>query len=437
MWNVLTYFFIAHKPHTKPPKDDSDLETQLVLLEQDIKNQLRSNEKLLQELQRYHRMLRQHKNDKVHDPGKIDYPEGVDDNNKPVVPPPNNLGDPNKVALPVLVIACNRPSVSRTLDQIIRYRTSEERFPIIVSQDCGHGPTADVIKSYGNKVTHLQHPDLSDIPLQKKDQKFKGYYKIARHYKWALNQVFHKLNHDVIIIIEDDLDLSPDFFEYMSALYPILREDPTLWCVSAWNDNGKEGLVMNDPELLYRTDFFPGLGWMLEKKIWLELEDKWPETFWDDWMRHPAQRQDRACIRPEISRSKTFGKIGVSRGQFYDKYLKFIQLNTVFVPFTQKDLSYLKKENYDEMFVKMVYDTPLMSVREVQQALRPEEKAVHVLYTDKNSFKSHAKALGLMDDLKSGVPRAGYRGIVSFMYKNRRVYLTPPPNWTGYDPSWS
>ena len=55
------------------------------------------------------------------------------------------------------------------------------------------------------------------------------------------------------------------------------------------------------------------------------------------------------------------------------------------------------------MFVKMVYDTPLMTVREVQQAQRPEEKAVHVLYTDKNSFKSHAKALGLMDDLKVSI----------------------------------
>lgn len=32
-------------------------------------------------------------------------------------------------------------------------------------------------------------------------------------------------------------------------------------------------------ELLYRSDFFPGLGWMLEKKTWLELEDKWPKTW--------------------------------------------------------------------------------------------------------------------------------------------------------------
>lgn len=48
----------------------------------------------------------------------------------------------------------------------------------------------------------IQHPDLSDIPLPAKEKKWQGYYKIARHYKWALNQVFRKLNHSAVIIVE-------------------------------------------------------------------------------------------------------------------------------------------------------------------------------------------------------------------------------------------
>lgn len=36
-------------------------------------------------------------------------------------------------------------------------------------------------------------------------------------------------------------------------------------------------------------------------------------SFWDDWIRHPEQRKGRVCIRPEISRTRTFGKIGVSK----------------------------------------------------------------------------------------------------------------------------
>lgn len=30
---------------------------------------------------------------------------------------------------------------------------------------------------------------------------------------------------------------------------------------------------------LYRSDFFPGLGWMLSKSIWDELSPKWPKAY--------------------------------------------------------------------------------------------------------------------------------------------------------------
>ena len=49
-----------------------------------------------------------------------------------------------------------------------------------------------------------------------------------------------------LFLFADDLDVSVDFFEYFLSLYPILKDDPTLWCVSAWNDNGKENMISND-----------------------------------------------------------------------------------------------------------------------------------------------------------------------------------------------
>lgn len=70
----------------------------------------------------------------------------------------------------------------------------------------------------------------------------------------------------------DDLEVSEDFYEYFLGTYSLLRTDPTLWCVSAWNDNGNEELVDDSqPQLLYRTDFFPGLGWMLTGKLNLKI----------------------------------------------------------------------------------------------------------------------------------------------------------------------
>lgn len=91
-----------------------------------------------------------------------------------------------------------------------------------------------------------------DVPPQ--DQLLSGYYRIARHYGYSLNHVLNSLDYEAIIITEglmiflenhvfnrcliDDLDVSPDFLDYFQALYPLLKYDKTIWCISAWNDNG-------------------------------------------------------------------------------------------------------------------------------------------------------------------------------------------------------
>lgn len=115
---------------------------------------------------------------------------------------------PSQPVIPILVIACNRVTVRRCVDKLLQHRPSPELYPIIVSQDCGHAETAEVIRSYGDKVTHLKQPDLSDIAVRPEHKKFQGYYKISRHYRWALNQVFKSLSHSSVIIVEDDLEVT-------------------------------------------------------------------------------------------------------------------------------------------------------------------------------------------------------------------------------------
>ena len=115
---------------------------------------------------------------------------------------------PAQPVIPVLVVACNRVTVRRCVDKLLQHRPSPELYPIIVSQDCGHADTAEVIRSYGDKVTHLRQPDLADVAVRPEHKKFQGYYKISRHYRWALNQVFRTLSHSSVIIVEDDLEVT-------------------------------------------------------------------------------------------------------------------------------------------------------------------------------------------------------------------------------------
>ena len=65
-------------------------------------------------------------------------------------------------------------------------------------QDCGHPEAKSVISGYGEALTLIEQPDLSDIEVPKKEKKFKGYFKIARHYGWALNQVFNVMGYSQV-----------------------------------------------------------------------------------------------------------------------------------------------------------------------------------------------------------------------------------------------
>merc|ERR1711972_330880 len=132
---------------------------------------------------------------------------------------------------------------------------------------------------------------------------------MGAHYHWAFSQVFDNCGHDHLIVLEEDLEIAPDFFSYFAATLPLLKGDPSLFCVSAWNDNGRSELA-SDTQAIFRTDFFPGLGWLLLRELWVEIRNRWPDAFWDDFIRRKDVRKDRHCIRPEVSRTHTFGEIG-------------------------------------------------------------------------------------------------------------------------------
>lgn len=203
--------------------------------------------------------------------------------------------------------------------------------------------------------------------------------------------------------------------------------------MSAWNDNGKSDAIDEDAiDTLYRSDFFPGLGWLITRELWQEIGPNWPLGFWDDWMRAPEQRKNRACIRPEISRTKTFGRIGVSQGQFYDQYLKYIKLNTKPYPFRDFSLDNLVKENYNKNFVELVYNSPEKQIGDVMSNSERSEEPIRLTYRNNNEFAMLARKFGLMSDLKAGVPRTAYKGVVTLYRNGRRIYIAPPSDWKEY-----
>jgi len=338
--------------------------------------------------------------------------------------------------IPIIIFAFNRAdNLRRTIESVLATVPGPPALhPIFVSQDGDDAEVAQVVASYAPRISHLRYhwPGVPGRTLRT------SYLKIAGHYHFALSEVMdHVDGHeqwDRVIMLEDDFLLAPDAFSYFRRMSPLFDTDGTLYCVSAWNENGQTPFV-SSTTAVYRTDCFPGLGWMWSRAIWTQLRE-WTPGYWDDWLREPAQRKGRTCIYPEINRVYTFGETGASNGRFFDVWFKDIRLNTQMVDWTAVNIDRLQPPNYDTWLseqllaaehvgdvhtAKAAIDTELMIWSNA--TVRVSEKVIP--YTDLDDLTSIMEPIGLMYDHKAGIPRTSYRGIVPFRYREVRMWIVP------------
>lgn len=91
------------------------------------------------------------------------------------------------------------------------------------------------------------------------------------------------------------------------------------------------------------------------------------------------------------------------------------------------------KDVYDFMFINIVYKLLLVLFDYFYLGYVMFVLLVRVQYEFEEIFRLLVNQLGIMNDIKVGVLRMVYRGVVSFMYKNLRVYLVLFRNWNGYE----
>mmetsp|Transcript_6505 Transcript_6505/g.9747 ORF Transcript_6505/g.9747 Transcript_6505/m.9747 type:complete len:580 (-) Transcript_6505:202-1941(-) len=226
--------------------------------------------------------------------------------------------------IPIVLLTCNRPEMLKTtLLSLLAVRGVRKR-NILISQDGAMRDIKSIAEDQG--LTVIQNTE----GIRLRGGQIDGAERIALHYKFSLTSMFDRFpNAKAIIIIEDDLLFSPDFYEYFQSTSPILNEDNSVFAISAWNDNGFKHRV-KDPYTLRRTGFFPGLGWLLTRKLYKdELEVQWPRTHWDHWLRSPEIHKNREIVYPEIPRSFHNGIKGTFMNlDTHNKYFRDIDYNT-------------------------------------------------------------------------------------------------------------
>ncbi|CAI4228681.1 unnamed protein product [Auanema sp. JU1783] len=337
----------------------------------------------------------------------------------------------NDFVAAVLVMCATRAhAIDNHLKLLTKYRPSNTAFPIIVSQDGDMTSVKNVISTYitsSSNITYMQHERKTSQGAAK------NYPLITAHYKWAFQKVFNEMKYDYVIVTEDDLEISSDFFSYFAWGKRALEADESLWCVSAWNDNGLPGSIDGrTPDLTWRTDFFPGLGWLLSRKLWEELESGWPDAYWDDWMRKPEVRKGRSCIRPEIPRTSHNMELAGkgSSGGLYKQILKQITHSNVAVNFDLIPVRNMVKDRFDKYLSKLLVESHTIKLTaSTASSLKETEFDVShsykIVYDNVRTWYNIGNILGIMVDIRGGMPRTAYDGVVSTMYKGCRLYIIP------------
>ncbi|NWR96769.1 protein O-linked-mannose beta-1,2-N-acetylglucosaminyltransferase 1 [Motacilla alba alba] len=311
---------------------------------------------------------------------------------------PDPLKDNKVFDVPVAVIAGNRPNyLYRMLRSLLSAQGVNPQM-ITVFIDGYYEEPMDVVELFG--LSGIQH-----TPISIKNAR------VSQHYKASLTATFNLFpDAKFAVVLEEDLDISVDFFSFLSQSIHLLEEDESLYCISAWNDQGYEHTA-EDPSLLYRVETMPGLGWVLRKSLYKdELEPKWPTPEklwdWDMWMRMPEQRKGRECIIPDISRSYHFGIVGLNmNGYFHEAYFKKHKFNTV--PNVQlKNVESLRKDNYETEIHRLLGEAEVLdhSKNPCEDSFVPDtEGRVYVMFirmeqeADFTTWTQLAKCLHIWD----------------------------------------
>ncbi|XP_037091059.1 protein O-linked-mannose beta-1,2-N-acetylglucosaminyltransferase 1-like [Pollicipes pollicipes] len=219
--------------------------------------------------------------------------------------PPRPFADSTRFPYPVVVLASDRPRyLYRCLASLLPNRGLDPA-KLVVFSDGERREVQELLRLL-NVTSHTHFAEPAGAALRGAASR------IGSAYRYTIRKAFELFpTADKLVLLEEDLEVSPDFVSFFQQTHHLLDEDVSLYCISAWNDHGYRHTV-GDAALLYRVGFMPGLGWMLTRSLFFdELLPSWPapgaDFDWDVLVRHADRRKGRDCVVPDVPRTYHFG----------------------------------------------------------------------------------------------------------------------------------
>ncbi|XP_052214269.1 protein O-linked-mannose beta-1,2-N-acetylglucosaminyltransferase 1-like isoform X1 [Dreissena polymorpha] len=113
-------------------------------------------------------------------------------------------------------------------------------------------------------------------------------------------------NAKYMIVLDEELMLSPDFLSFLAQCTHVLDKDDSLIGVSAFNFNGLDGMQTNK-SLMYKVEDFPGLGFMIKMEFFKirmkhKLKNCCNARSWEGWSMQCEAARPCHMLVPDMSR---------------------------------------------------------------------------------------------------------------------------------------
>ncbi|CAM4823109.1 unnamed protein product [Rotaria magnacalcarata] len=209
------------------------------------------------------------------------------------------------------------------------------------------------------------------------------------HYETSLKKIWEiHPNQDKMIVIEEDLILSPDFLYTLALLSETFRKDETIGAIEMWNPNSYD-IINGSEELIYRVDQFYGLGYLLrrsfyEKNMRNSFDICCSKRVWEKW----TFSDPSSFLMPDVSR--VFRR-PIDGNRVNKKYIETLfnrKRKTSLNPFPfLSNIDILRKDKYDANLAKSISSAVLM--KSMDKCVTTNNSVLNLIQNSNNtdSFK--------------------------------------------------
>jgi hypothetical protein len=163
---------------------------------------------------------------------------------------------------PIVVLVHDRADALRRLMNSVR-AAAEANFSLVTVYQDGADRAVEMV------VSDFKGANLVRLP--ESDDSRKGPVLLSRltyNYRLMLDHAFQENSEaDHVIVLEDDLIISEDALVFFRQGAHLMQRDPSVFCVSGYNDNGFASNTA-DASAVLRGQHFMALGWMTSRDVY-------------------------------------------------------------------------------------------------------------------------------------------------------------------------